>query len=82
MPESKGRNKPAYTPPSTGSRELAPNPTWYAPVMVGLMVVGLLWTAAYYITGQTYPIPAIGRWNIGIGFGLMIAGFAMTTRWR
>lgn len=82
MPESKGRNKPAYTPPPTGSRELPPNPVWFAPVMVGLMVVGLLWTAAYYISGQVYPIPSLGRWNIGVGFGLMIAGFAMTTRWR
>lgn len=82
MPESKGRNKPAYTPPTTTSRELPPNPVWFAPVMVGLMVLGLLWTATYYISGQIYPIPSIGRWNLGVGFGLMIAGFAMTTRWR
>ncbi len=84
MPESRGRSKPAYTPPPTKrppKRDLV-NPTWWVPVMVGLMVVGLIWTAAFYITGQQYPIPALGRWNIGIGFGMMIVGFGMTTRWR
>ena len=82
MPESKGRAKRAYTPPSKPAKAKVGNPPWFVPVMLTLMVVGLLWTAAYYISGQTYPIPAIGRWNIGIGFGMMIAGFAMTTRWR
>ncbi|MFV0461796.1 MAG: cell division protein CrgA [Nostocoides sp.] len=84
MPESKGRPKPAYTPPPTKRVPKAAqvNPPWFAPVMVGLMVVGLLWTATFYITGQQYPIPSLGRWNLGVGFGLMLAGFAMTTRWR
>lgn len=84
MPESKGRPKQAYTPPPTkrSSKAATVNPTWYAPVMVTLMVVGLLWTATFYITGQQYPIPAIGRWNLAIGFTLMLGGFAMTTRWR
>ena len=29
-----------------------------------------------------YPVPQIGRWNLGAGFALMMAGFLMTTRWR
>lgn len=85
MPKSKGRDKPSFTPPPVAgdARQVAPNPTWWAPVMVVLMVVGLLWVATYYISGyHQWPIPALGRWNLGAGFALMMAGFLMTTRWR
>jgi len=51
--------------------------------MVTLMVLGLLWVASYYISWvHQYPVPQIGRWNLGAGFALMMAGFLMTTRWR
>ena len=83
MPESKGRSKPAYTPPRTAQKNTAPNPRRFVPLMLGLMVVGLLWVVTYYISGvHQYPIPALGRWNLGVGFGLMLSGFLMTTRWR
>ena len=52
MPESKGRTKPAYTPPRTAQKNTAPNPRWFVPVMLGLMVVGLLWVVTYYISGS------------------------------
>jgi len=83
VPESKGRSKPAYTPPRTAPKDTTPNPRWFVPLMLGLMVVGLLWVVTYYISGvNQFPIPALGRWNLGIGFGLMLSGFLMTTRWR
>lgn len=84
MPESKGRNKATYTPPRTANKQLTqPNPPWYAPVMVTLMVVGLIWVATYYISGaHQFPVPKLGRWNLGVGFALMMSGFLMTTRWR
>lgn len=85
MPESKGRDKKAkYTPPRTATpRGEQSNAPWFVPVMVGLMVVGLLWVATFYISGtHRFPIPAIGNWNLGVGFALMMAGFLMTTRWR
>ncbi|MGB7817793.1 MAG: cell division protein CrgA [Ornithinibacter sp.] len=83
MPESKGRPKPAYTPPRTAQKDQGPNPRWFVPVMLGLMVIGLLWVVTYYISGvHQYPLPGIERWNLGVGFGLMLAGFLMTTRWR
>ena len=50
--------------------------------MLTLMVLGLLWIVVFYITSQQYPIESLGRWNLGVGFGLMLTGFAMTTRWR
>ena len=82
MPESKGRAKPAYTPPARPSKAKVGNPVWFVPVMLGLMVVGLLWIVVFYITSEQYPVDALGRWNLGIGFGLMLVGFGMTTRWR
>lgn len=82
MPESKGRAKRAYTPPSKPAKAKVGNPPWFVPVMLTLMVVGLLWIVVFYITSQRFPVEAFGRWNLGVGFGLMLAGFAMTTRWR
>lgn len=58
------------------------NPAWFVPVMLTLMVVGLLWVVTFYISDFTYPVKAWGQWNLGAGFALMMAGFAMTTRWR
>lgn len=55
---------------------------WFKPVMFGLMLLGLAWILAYYIIGTGWPIPQIGPWNIAVGFGIMFAGFLMTTRWR
>lgn len=57
-------------------------PTWWAPVMVAFMVVGLAWIVTAYVTQLSYPVPGIGAWNIAAGFGVALIGFAMTTRWR
>ena len=84
MPESKGRPKPAFTPPRRAkASEPTANAPWFVPVMLGLMVLGLIWVVTFYISGiNQYPVPQLGRWNLGVGFGLMLAGFMMTTRWR
>jgi Cell division protein CrgA len=84
VPESKGRAKPKYTPPPQRrpNKATMANPPWFVPVMLGLMLVGLLWVVTFYITSAAYPIPKINYWNLFIGFGLMISGFMMTTRWR
>lgn len=58
------------------------NPSWFVPVMLGLMILGLVWVVTFYITQEQYPIQSWGRWNLGAGFALMMAGFAMTTRWK
>jgi cobalamin biosynthesis Mg chelatase CobN len=62
------------------------NPTWWAPVMCTLMVVGLLWIVVFYLVSngpdKTYPIPGIGYGNLAIGFAMIMAGFLMTTRWK
>lgn len=83
MPESKGRERksPAYTPPPA-SKATVPNPRWWAPVFITLLVLGLIWIVVYYITEYQYPIGSIGPWNLGIGFVLLMSGFIMTMRWR
>ena len=83
MPESKGRAKPSYTPPPPRrAKKTMSNPPWFVPVMLGLMVLGLLWVVTFYVTAAVYPIPNFGYKNLIVGFGLMISGFLMTTRWR
>ncbi len=84
MPASKGRDSASATPPPERKAQQVAvgSPPWYAPMMVTLMILGLLWVVTFYITRQEYPIPQLGRWNLGIGFALMLSGFFMTTRWR
>jgi hypothetical protein len=62
--------------------EAAPNPVWFKPIMLGLMLVGLVWILVFYLSGTEFPIPGIEGWNLLIGFGIAFAGFLMTTRWR
>jgi hypothetical protein len=62
--------------------EAAPNPVWFKPIMIGLMLVGLVWVLVFYLSGMLYPVPGIGPWNLVIGFGIAFVGFLMTTRWR
>lgn len=90
MPKSKVRKKSAYTPPegvAAGrggqAKALQPSPRWFAPVMVTLMVLGLLWIVVYYVAGDRIPfMVSLGAWNFAIGFGAMVAGLVMSMRWR
>jgi hypothetical protein len=88
VPKSKVRKKSAYTPPegvlqSGSARALKPSPRWYAPVMVGLMLIGLLWIVVFYVAGDRIPFMlSLNAWNFAIGFGAMVAGLIMSMRWR
>lgn len=91
MPVSKKRKgkdgKPVKpTAQEEAQREAAdagePSPSWWAPTMVTLMVVGLVLVLVTYLTGARFPIPGIGNWNLAIGFGVAMSGFLMTMRWR
>ena len=90
MPKSKVRKKSVYTPPegvlqarSAQAKVAQPSPRWYAPVMVGLMLVGLLWIVVYYVAESRIPFMAsLEAWNFAIGFGAMVAGLIMSMRWR
>jgi hypothetical protein len=56
--------------------------------MFGFMLLGLAWIVTFYISGAQLPLGGmfpeinIGSWNIAIGFGLLMVGFGMATRWK
>ncbi len=83
MPESRIRRKKAYTPPPSRDPMKIGSPAWLAPTMVALFVLGLIWIVVWYIAGNDIGfMSAIGWWNVVIGFGLIGAGFVLSTRWR
>lgn len=83
MPKSRVRKKPVYTPPPTRSPKRAVSPVWLAPAMIATLVVGLAWIALYYVTQADMPVlRSIGGWNLVGGFGLIVIGVVLATRWR
>ena len=57
-------------------------PRWWITTMVTLMVLGLAWIVVFYLSSAKYPVPGWDNWNLVAGFGLVLVGFAMTTRWK
>ncbi len=82
MPESKGRAKPTSPAQPRASKAQAPNPEWWVPVMVTLLLLGLAWIVTFYITQGAYPVAKFNYWNLVAGFALLIGGFSMAMRWR
>jgi hypothetical protein len=78
--------------PTKVNRDDLPNPVWFKPVMFGFMLLGLIWILTFYISSMVWPLgsgwttilPALnlGNGNIVVGFGLLMVGFFMTTRWK
>ncbi|MBO1755070.1 cell division protein CrgA [Allobranchiibius sp. CTAmp26] len=91
-PSGKGAKKKSSSPADELARRTTAqkvrvtggdNPTWWVPLMVGFMVLGLLWLVVTYLSQGDYPAPKLGVvWNLGIGFVLVMVGFLMTTRWK
>ena len=82
MPKSRTRRKAVYTPPPRSAKSKV-SPRWLVPVMVGCLLIGLAWIAVFYVTGGSIPgMSTIGNWNLLIGFGFIIAGVTLSTRWR
>lgn len=90
MPESKKRKAAVAKKNRENRREIAENrelkksPTWWAPVMVGLMVLGVVIIVTAYVSGGDLPIPNLdnGNINLFLGFGVLLAGFFMTMGWK
>ena len=78
--------------PTKVNRDDLPNPVWFKVIMFGFMLVGLIWILTFYISNQYLPLGTIfveispslnlGNWNLLIGFGMAMIGFAMSTRWK
>ena len=85
MPESKKRKKAVYTPPPapTSARKRKPSPIWLAPLMLALFGIGILWLVVFYLSQGDMPfVGALDNWNLVVGFGFIVAGFALSTQWR
>lgn len=81
MPKSRTRSKAVYTPP-TRSTKAKVSPRWLAPTMLGSLLVGLAWIATFYVSNSSLPVSAIGSWNLVVGFGFLVAGVVLATRWH
>lgn len=64
MPESKKRRKVADKEREYAKRAQNPeedlkkqSPSWWAPLMVGLAIVGLIVVVTVYVTNGAFPIP-------------------------
>ena len=84
MPKSRIRRRSVFTPPTSDQPKPVRlgSPRWLVPLMVACFVIGLLWVVVYYVTQADYPIKDIGLWNMAIGFGFIIVGFGLATRWK
>lgn len=82
MPKSRVRQKKVYTPPPR-SQKVQASPVWLAPAMVASWILGVLWIAFYYITAPATPlVGSLSDWNLLIGFGLIVIGIVLSTKWR
>ena len=91
MPESKKRKRPGSTRvrPAAATetpKKKGPSPRWVAPLMLALFGLGVLWLVVFYISqGSMGGLPVaedLDNWNLLVGFGFIVAGFALATQWR
>lgn len=76
-----GRKTSTYSSADHGKVN-RPNPRWFLPVMLGILLLGLVWLVVFYISTGKWPVEAWGNWNLLVGFGIMVVGLGMSTRWR
>jgi hypothetical protein len=83
VPESKKRKKAVYVPPPASSKKKGPSPVWVPALMLGLMLIGVAWLVVFYMVGSSMPlVGGLNNYNLLIGFGFIVAGFALSTQWR
>lgn len=83
MPKSRVRKKNVYTPPvaATTTRKNYGS-AWVGPTMAAFFLIGVIWLVIYYLSAShNVPLP-IHAWNLAVGFGFLIVGFALATRWK
>jgi hypothetical protein len=51
--------------------------------MLASLLLGLAWISAFYISGGNMPgLRTLGDWNLVVGFGFIIFGVVLSTKWR
>jgi hypothetical protein len=92
VPKSRLRKKKVYTAPA----ELRPQRTaaakkpsamWLPILAVSLIVFGIGWLVAFYLTSGFFDIAKdslfkLGYWNLAIGFGAMVSALMLLSKWR
>lgn len=76
------RRKPFTPPPEKVNTARLSSPPWLVPLMIASFIAGLLWIVVYYVSQTEYPVKDLGQWNMAVGFGMIIFGFLLSTRWR
>ncbi|MGH3662903.1 MAG: cell division protein CrgA [Micromonosporaceae bacterium] len=81
-------------PSPTAAASKKPSPTWVPVLAVTLITVGILWLVAFYLSNGFFDMPealgggadgllaGLGYWNLGIGFGALVASLLVLSRWR
>lgn len=84
MPESRRRIRTKSRIPTEPSKAEGPKPSpaWLVPLMLVCFGLGLAWVVVYYLAPSAPVVSDLGGWNMAIGFGLILTGFALSTRWR
>jgi hypothetical protein len=88
VPVSRRRKKKTTTPviaPATGSKRAAPapSPPWYGGLILAMFVLGIAWLLVYYLSnGGVLGLEHLGGWNLLVGFGFVVVGLGLATRWR
>ena len=81
MPKSRVRSKAVYTPPPRSAKAKV-SPRWLVPAMLASLLIGLIWIVVFYVSQQNYPVHVFGAWNLVVGFGFLVSGVALSTKWR
>jgi hypothetical protein len=50
--------------------------------MLGCLLVGLVWIVIFYVSQQSLPVAALHNWNLVIGFGFLVTGVVLSTKWH
>jgi hypothetical protein len=88
VPESRRRKKkstPAVATPAASTRRALPppSPPWYGGLILAMFVLGIVWLLVYYLSnGGVLGLENLGGWNLMIGFGFVVIGLGLATRWR
>jgi uncharacterized MAPEG superfamily protein len=54
---------------------------WIGPAMATCFLIGIVWLVLFYIADVPF-LRGLSNWNLAIGFGLLLVGFALATRWE
>jgi hypothetical protein len=94
VPKSTVRKKKVYTPPAelrpqeTVAARRRPSPVWVPALAVSLVVIGIAWLVAYYLTQGFFDVEwlsalaKLNYWNLAIGFGFLVSSLAVFSKWR